>query len=54
MTGKTFLRVMGAALALEVAESVAPREGVARAAAAIDGGAARRLLDAVCAFGVRP
>jgi anthranilate phosphoribosyltransferase len=45
--------LLGAALALEVAHDVAPREGIARAAAAIDGGAARRLLDAVCAFEVR-
>jgi len=38
--------LLGTALALEVAgETRDPREGVARAAAAIDGGAARRLLD---------
>ena len=38
--------LLGTALALEVAGEVRePREGVARAAAAIDGGAARRLLD---------
>ena len=38
--------LLGTALALEVAGEVRePREGVARAAAAIDGGTARRLLD---------
>ena len=43
--------LLGAALALEVAgETRLPREGVARAAAAIDGGAARRVLDLVSAF----
>jgi hypothetical protein len=29
-----------------------PREGVARAAAAIDGGAARRVLEMVAGFGL--
>ena len=44
--------LLGTALALEVAgEARLPREGVARAAAAIDGGAARRVLDMVCGFG---
>jgi anthranilate phosphoribosyltransferase len=43
--------LLGAALALEVAGEVRlPREGVARAAAAIDGGAARRVLDLVSGF----
>lgn len=37
--------VLGAALALEVAEEVGPRDGVARAAEALDSGAGRRLLD---------
>jgi len=38
--------LLGTALALEVAGEVRePREGVARAAAAIDSGAARRLLE---------
>jgi anthranilate phosphoribosyltransferase len=37
--------VLGAALALEVAEDVSPRDGVARAAEALDSGAGRRLLD---------
>ncbi len=37
--------VLGAALALEVAGEAAPRDGVARAAEALDGGAGRRLLD---------
>jgi anthranilate phosphoribosyltransferase len=46
--------LLGAALALEVAGATRlPREGVARAAAAIDGGAARRVLDLVAAFGSR-
>jgi anthranilate phosphoribosyltransferase len=46
--------LLGAALALEVAgETRLPREGVARAAAAIDGGAARRVLDLVSAFEAR-
>jgi anthranilate phosphoribosyltransferase len=46
--------LLGAALALEVAgETRLPREGVARAAAAIDGGAARRVLDLVSAFDAR-
>ena len=45
--------LLGAALALEVAGEVQlPREGVARAAAAIDGGAARRVLDLVSRFKV--
>ena len=40
--------LLGTALALEVAgEARAPREGMARAAAAIDSGAARRLLEAL-------
>jgi anthranilate phosphoribosyltransferase len=40
--------LLGAALALEVAGEVRePREGVARAAAAIESGAARRLLEAL-------
>jgi len=40
--------LLGTALALEVAGEVnEPREGIARAAAAIDGGAARRLLEAL-------
>jgi anthranilate phosphoribosyltransferase len=44
---------MGAALALEVAgEERQPREGVARAAAAIDDGSARRVLDRVSSFTV--
>jgi anthranilate phosphoribosyltransferase len=43
--------LLGAALALEVAGEVhLPRDGVARAAAAIDDGAARRVLDLVSAF----
>ncbi len=43
--------VLGAALALEVVGAVdSPREGVARAAEAIDSGAARRLLDTLTAF----
>jgi anthranilate phosphoribosyltransferase len=43
--------LLGAALALEVAgEERQPRAGVARAAAAIDDGSARRVLDAVCGF----
>jgi anthranilate phosphoribosyltransferase len=43
--------LLGTALALEVAgEARDPREGVARAAAAIDGGAARRLLEALSAL----
>jgi anthranilate phosphoribosyltransferase len=46
--------LLGAALALEVAgEARLPREGVARAAAAIDGGAARRVLDLVSSFKAR-
>jgi anthranilate phosphoribosyltransferase len=45
--------LMGAALALEVAgEERQPREGVARAAAAIDDGSARRVLDRVSSFTV--
>ena len=40
--------LLGTALALELAgEARAPREGLARAAAAIDSGAARRLLEAL-------
>jgi anthranilate phosphoribosyltransferase len=47
--------LLGAALALEVAGEIRlPREGVARAAAAIDGGAARRVLDLVSGFESRP
>ena len=43
--------LLGAALALEVAgETHLPREAMARAAAAIDGGDARRVLDLVCHF----
>jgi anthranilate phosphoribosyltransferase len=43
--------LLGAALALEAAgEARQPREGVARAVAAIDSGAARRVLDGVSAF----
>jgi anthranilate phosphoribosyltransferase len=46
--------LLGAALALEVAGEIrVPREGVARAAAAIDGGAARRVLDLVSGFEAR-
>jgi len=46
--------LLGAALALEVAaEERQPREGVARAAAAIDDGSARRVLDLVSGFTVR-
>jgi anthranilate phosphoribosyltransferase len=42
--------LLGAALALEVAGEVsAPRAGIARAAAAIDSGAAARLLEALAA-----
>lgn len=44
--------LLGAALALEVAGVVRnPREGVERAAATIDSGAAARLLDSLAAFG---
>jgi anthranilate phosphoribosyltransferase len=44
--------LLGASLALEVAGVVKkPREGVERAAQAIDGGAARKLLDSLAAFG---
>jgi anthranilate phosphoribosyltransferase len=44
--------LLGAALALEVSGQVAgPAAGVARAAAAIDSGAAARLLDALAHFG---
>jgi len=40
--------LLGTALALELAgETREPREGIARAAAAVDSGAARRLLDAL-------
>jgi anthranilate phosphoribosyltransferase len=46
--------LLGAALALEVAgEEPLPRAGVARAAAAIDDGSARRVLDAVSGFRAR-
>jgi anthranilate phosphoribosyltransferase len=46
--------LLGAALALEVVGRVkTPREGVALAREAIDGGAARRLLDSLAAFGSR-
>ncbi len=46
--------LLGAALALEIVGRVAnPRDGVAIARAAIDGGAARRTLDALTAFGSR-
>jgi len=45
---------LGASLALEVSGRVrSPREGIAAAAAAIDGGAARRLLEAVVEFSAR-
>lgn len=44
--------LMGAALALELAEEVrTPAEGLARAAQAIDGGAASRMLAALAEFG---
>jgi len=44
--------LLGAALALEVCGQAAdPAAGVARAAAAIDGGAAQRLLEALARFG---
>ena len=44
--------LLGTALALEVAgESDSPRAGIARAAAAIDSGAARRLLEALAPRG---
>lgn len=47
--------LLGASLALEVAGIVTTaREGVARAAAAIDSGAARTLLDRLATFGVVP
>jgi len=43
--------LLGAALALEIVGEVRdPREGVERAAAAIDGGAARRVLDGLTTF----
>jgi anthranilate phosphoribosyltransferase len=43
--------LLGAALALEVAgEARSPREGVARAAAAIDDGSARRVLESIATF----
>ena len=46
--------LLGTALALEVAGEVhEPRAGIARAAAAIDGGAARRLLEALPYQGTR-
>ena len=44
--------LLGTSLALEVAGIVkTPREGVERAAHAIDSGAARNLLDTLAAFG---
>jgi anthranilate phosphoribosyltransferase len=44
--------LLGAALALEIVGTVrTPREGVEVARAAIDGGAARRMLEALAAFG---
>jgi anthranilate phosphoribosyltransferase len=44
--------LLGAALALEIVGKVdSPREGVALARQAIDGGAARRTLDSLAAFG---
>ena len=44
--------MLGASLALEVAGMVSsPREGVERAAQAIDSGASRKLLDSLAAFG---
>jgi anthranilate phosphoribosyltransferase len=46
--------LLGTALALEIVGRVkTPREGVAIARAAIDGGAARRLLESLAAFGSR-
>jgi anthranilate phosphoribosyltransferase len=40
--------LLGTALALEIAgETQHPQEGIARASAAIDSGAARRLLEAL-------
>jgi len=46
--------LLGASLALEVAGIVkTPREGVERAALAIDSGASRRLLDELAAFGAK-
>ena len=46
--------LLGTALALEIVGEVRePREGVRRAAEAIDGGAARKTLDALAAFGAR-
>ena len=46
--------LLGTALALEIVGRVqTPREGVALARQAIDGGAARRTLDAIAAFGAR-
>jgi anthranilate phosphoribosyltransferase len=46
--------LLGTALALEIVGRVSdPREGVALAAQAIDGGAARRTLEAIAAFGSR-
>jgi len=45
--------LLGAALALEVAGAASsPREAVARAAQAIDGGAARQVLDSLATFAV--
>ncbi len=44
--------LLGASLALEVAGmATSPREGVEQAAAAIDSGASRKLLDSLAAFG---
>jgi anthranilate phosphoribosyltransferase len=46
--------LLGTALALEIVGRVKePREGVALARAAIDGGAGRRMLDSLAAFGSR-
>jgi anthranilate phosphoribosyltransferase len=46
--------LLGTSLALEIVGRVkTPREGVALAREAIDGGAARRLLDSLAAFGSR-
>jgi anthranilate phosphoribosyltransferase len=44
--------LLGTALALELhGDTTDPREGIARAAAAIDSGAARRLLEALRRLG---
>jgi anthranilate phosphoribosyltransferase len=46
--------LLGTALALEIVGRVMdPREGVRIAQHAIDGGAARRMLDALAGFGAR-